>query len=121
VAAANSYVAVPFGRVLAIAPATATVLNTDPALVELPLGQLEAIHPLQFLLGSLTQAQFSLLATTGLGMADMTSDQQALFRAMIPALFQVVSSDYAPPVAQQPNVLKLGEMTRGVCRPPLRL
>ena len=98
-AVANAYGYVPqwFGHILAITPPAMTVLNTDPSLSELPLNELATASPQQFLLRSLTQAQFTLLATTGLGMNDLTPDQQALFRALLPDPFRIISSDAVPP------------------------
>ena len=57
-----------FGHVIALAPPTMTVLNTDPALANVPLADLVQKNPLPFLLGTLTEAQLQLLGTTGLGM-----------------------------------------------------
>jgi hypothetical protein len=97
VAAANGYESQWFGKVLAIAPANRTVLNTDPALYDLPLTQIAAVKPLPFLLASLTNQQFDLLAGDGLGMNDLTPDQQVLLRYLLPSPFKIVSSDaYAP-------------------------
>jgi hypothetical protein len=97
IAAAYGLVPQWIGHLLAIAPATMTVLNTDPGLSELPLDQLESMHPIPPLLGSLTNEQFGLLATTGLGMADLTPDQQALFRALLPSPFEIVASSTEEP------------------------
>jgi hypothetical protein len=108
VAAAYGLQAQWFGRILAITPSTMTVLNTDPSLPELPLGQLATAHPIPFLLASLTQAQFNMLSTTGLGMNDLTPDQQLLFRAILPNPFKVVSSDAVVPTSTQADLKLTG-------------
>lgn len=80
-----------FSHVLALAPPTMTVLNTDPALAELPLGRLAGQHPETYLLGSLTPAQLKQAGTTtGLAYADMTPDQQSLMHALLPEPLEIV-------------------------------
>jgi len=79
-----------FGRVQAIAPMQVKVLNADPNLAALPGDQLISIHPLPYLLGTLDQAQWKLLTTTGLKPSDLNDDQQALLRAALPRPFHIV-------------------------------
>jgi hypothetical protein len=97
IAEANGYITSWFGGVLAVAPSSTTVLNTDTSLYDLPLADLMAVQPLPFLINSLTQDQFDLLGSTGLGLNDLTSNQQTLFRAMIPDPLEMVSKDAAEP------------------------
>ncbi len=86
-----------FSHVLALAPPTMTVLNTDPALATLPLGQLAGQHPETYLLGSLTPAQLRQVGTTGLAYADMTPDQQSLMHALLPEPLEIVPTAASPP------------------------
>ncbi len=79
-----------FSHVLALAPPTMTVLNTDPALKALPLGQLAGQHPETYLLGSLSPVQLRQAGTVGLAYADMTPDQQSLLHALLPEPLEIV-------------------------------
>jgi len=88
-----------FGHVTAIAPKTMVILNTSPDLGNVPFTQLAGQRPLPFLLGTLTADQLHLLATSGLGFADLNPDQQALLKAALPHPFEVV-----PPYAAAPSV-----------------
>ncbi len=97
-----------FSHVLALAPPLMTVLNTDPALADVPLAQLAGQHPLPFLLGTLTQGQIQQLSTTGLGFADLSPDQQALFQAALPVPFEVV-----PASAKMPGMTEAEAKTTG--------
>ena len=87
-----------FSHVLALAPPTMTVLNTDPALAALPLGQLAGQHPETYLLGSLSPAQLKQARSAGLAYADMTPDQQSLIHALLPEPLEIV-----PTAASQPG------------------
>jgi hypothetical protein len=97
VASAHGYATSWFGRILTVVSPSMTVLNTDPAVAQIPLNLLAVTSPSQFLLGSLTEAQFHLLATTGIGMSDLTPDQQVLFQAILPDPFEIISSDLDRP------------------------
>ena len=79
-----------FGHVYALAPPTMTVLNTSPALADLPLGDLAGQHPETYLLGSLTPEQLRQAGTGGLAYADMTPDQQSLMRALLPTPLEII-------------------------------
>jgi len=79
-----------FGHVYALAPPTMTVLNTSPALADLPLGDLAGQHPETYLLGSLTPEQLRQVGVGGLAYADMTPDQQSLMRALLPAPLEII-------------------------------
>lgn len=79
-----------FSHVLALAPPAMTVLNTDPALANLPLGRLAGQHPETYLLGSLSPAQLQQAGTVGLAYADMTPDQQSLMHAFLPEPLEIV-------------------------------
>jgi hypothetical protein len=103
VAAANGYTVSWFDGVMAVAPASTVVLNTDQSLLKLPLAQLAPIRPLQFLLDSLTPAEFALLAGDGLTAADLTADQRTLFAALIPSPFQIVPANVVEPVFRGAN------------------
>lgn len=85
-----------FSHVLALAPPTMTVLNTDPALAELPLGRLAGQHPETYLLGSLSPAQLKQAGTAGLAYADMTPDQQSLIHALLPEPLDIVPTAASP-------------------------
>ena len=87
-----------FGHVYALAPPTMTVLNTSPALADLPLPLLAAHHPLPFLVGTLTAEQVHAMGAGGLGFGDLTPDQQALVRAMLPRPLRVVPRSVPPPI-----------------------
>jgi hypothetical protein len=102
VAEANGYMTQWFGSVLAVAPSTMTVLNTDKSLFSLPLDTFAPVKPAPFLLESLTSDQLNQMATGGLGMADLTTDQQALFKALLPTPFRVVSTSTAEPSGLAP-------------------
>jgi len=93
-AAANHCKAVWAGSVMVIAPATAEELSADPNLYNVPLTTLMAEHASQYLIGSLTKRQFIQLGTTGLGMTDLSPDQQTMFKAMLPSPLQVVPSSF---------------------------
>jgi hypothetical protein len=93
VAAANDHTSVWFGSVLAIAPAEMTILNTAPALYDIPASEIAKAKPIEFLLKSLTTEQFGLLATAGLGITDLNLQQVPLFTAVIPDPLGLVSSD----------------------------
>ncbi len=79
-----------FGHVYALAPPTMTILNTSPALADLPLGDLAGQHPETYLLGSLTPEQLRQAGTGGLAYADMTPDQQSLMRALLPPPLEII-------------------------------
>jgi hypothetical protein len=96
VAAANRHTSVWFGSVLSIAPAEMTILNTDPALYDIPANEIAKAKPLEFLLKSLTTEQFGLLATAGLGITDLSPQQVPLFTAVIPDPLDLVSTDADP-------------------------
>ena len=86
-----------FGHVYALAPPTMTVLNTGPALADLPLPLLAAHHPLPFLVGTLTAEQVHAIGAGGLAFGDLTPDQQALFQATLPRPLRVVPNSVPPP------------------------
>ena len=75
---------------VALAPPTMTVLNTSHALADLPLFTLAPHKPLPFLVGTLIPDQTRQMGTTGLAFGDLTLDQRALVRAILPQPFQVV-------------------------------
>lgn len=79
-----------FGHVFALAPPTMTLLNTNPALAALPLGELAGQHPETYLLGTLTPAQLRQVAGVGLAWADMTADQQSLMRGLLPEPLEII-------------------------------
>jgi hypothetical protein len=103
IAAANGYQSVWYGKVMAIAPNLMTVINDDPDLYNLPLSRLEAVDPWPYLLCSLTQQQFDMLSSEGLGINDLTSDQQPLFAALVPDPLKFVSADIQPPAVVMPD------------------
>jgi hypothetical protein len=86
------------GGTLAIVPMQMTVLNTSQSLFDLPLDEIVAVDPLPSLLKSLSSDQFNTLKTSGLSMSDLDSDQQTLFRDLLPDPLQEVESS-----AQQPE------------------
>lgn len=86
-----------FDTLTAVAPATMQVLNTDSSAGDIPLSVLAGRNPLPFLLATLTPYQFQLLGSTGLGMADLTPDQQSLLKAALPHPFQIVPRDAIVP------------------------
>lgn len=90
IAAAYGRIAAWHGHVLALAPPTMTVLNTDPALADLPLSELASQHPVPFLIGSLTEDQLRQMAAGGLAFGDLTPDQQGLLKDMLPHPFEIV-------------------------------
>ncbi len=75
-----------FGGVMAVAPPTMTVLNTEPGTPD-PYDGMPPGHALKLLLVSLSDAQWkTLVGTTGLGLSDLEGDtQRALFGALFPA------------------------------------
>lgn len=97
-----------FSHVLALAPPIMTVLNTDPALADVPLAQLAGQHPMPFLLGTLTQGQLQQMSTTGLGFADLSPDQQSLLKAALPTPFEVVPQSLKQPTYMQDELGKTG-------------
>lgn len=108
-------VAVQYGRlpqwfthVLAIAPPTMTVLNTSPALADLPLSVLAEQHPIPFLLGMLTPEQLQQMSATGLAFTDLTPDEQDLLKAALPHPFEIVSKSAAQPIYTQEDLKKSG-------------
>jgi hypothetical protein len=96
IAAENGYETEWYGKVMSVAPGVMTILNTDPALFDMPIGGLTRTNPMEFLLKSLSQQQFDQFTTTGLGMSDLTEDQQALFAEIIPDPLSLVPSDADP-------------------------
>ncbi len=86
-----------FGHVYALAPPTMTVLNTSPALADLPLSLLASQHPTPFLIGSFSADQLRQLATTGLAFGDMTPDQQALVKPLLPHPLRLVPKSLGEP------------------------
>ena len=97
-----------FSHVLALAPPTMTVLNTDPALTDLPLAELAGQHPVPFLLGTLTQAQLRQMSTSGLAFSDLSPDQQALLKASLPTPFEIVPKSAALPSYSMDDMKKTG-------------
>ena len=79
-----------FSRVCAVAPPAMTVLNTSPALADLPLGSLAGQHPETYLLGSLTPEQLRQAGGPGLAYADMTPGQQSLLQALVPEPLEII-------------------------------
>jgi len=86
-----------FGHVYALAPPTMTVLNTSPALADLPLSLLASQHPTPFLIGSFSSEQIRQMATTGLAFGDMTPDQQALVKSLLPHPLMIVPKSLGEP------------------------
>ena len=86
-----------FGHVFAVAPPTMTVLNTSPALADLPLSLLASQHPTPFLIGSFSPAQLRQMATTGLAYSEMTTDQQALVKSLLPHPLMLVPKSLGEP------------------------
>lgn len=97
-----------FGHVLALAPPTMTVLNTSPALADLPLSVLAGQHPIPFLLGTLTPQQLQQMAGAGLALSDLTPDQQALLKAALPQPFEIVPAGAEPTYYTQDDLKKTG-------------
>ncbi len=97
-----------FGHVLAIAPPTMTILNTSPALANLPLSVLASQHPIPFLVGMLTPQQLQQMASTGLAFSDMTLDEQTLLKAALPHPFQIVPRASTQPSYTQEDLKKTG-------------
>jgi len=97
-----------FGHVYALAPPTMTVLNTSPALADLPLGDLAGQHPETYLLGLLTEDQLRQMGTTGLAYADMSVDQQSLMRAMLPEPLEIIPANAALPKDGASQIRKIG-------------
>jgi len=86
-----------FGHVYALAPPSMTVLNTSPALADLPLPLLASYHPLPFLVGTLNAEQVHVMGAGGLAFGDLTAEQQALVRAMLPQPLRLVPRSVPPP------------------------
>jgi hypothetical protein len=105
VAASNGYITQWYDGVMAVAPASMKVINTDQSLMNLPMTQLAAIRPLQFLFESLTADQFALLAGPGLSYSDLTADQQPLFADILPSPLQMVPANVAEPFFEGANAL----------------
>ena len=97
-----------FGNVTAVAPKSMVVLNTSPDLGDIPFVDLAGQRPLPFLLGTLTPEQMHLLATTGLGFADLNADQQALLKAALPHPFLIVPRDAVTPSVPVADLQKPG-------------
>lgn len=104
-----------FGHVYALAPPTMTVLNTGTALADRPLSALAAHHPLPFLVGTLTAEQVHVMGSGGLAFGDLTPEQQALVRAMLPLPLRVVPKSVPVPDLTgmfQPSDPKRGRAAR---------
>jgi len=97
-----------FGHVYALAPLTMTLLNTSPALADLPLSTLASQHPTPFLIGSFSPEQIRQMATAGLAFGDMTPDQQALVKSLLPHPLQVVPRVAEPPSLDPETLRKQG-------------
>ena len=97
-----------FGHVTAIAPKTMTILNTSPDLGDIPFAEVAGQHPLPFLLGTLTPDQMHILATSGLGFADLSEDQQALLKAALPNPFLIVPRNAVTPTMSMADLQKPG-------------
>ena len=97
-----------FGHVYALAPPTMTVLNTSPALADLPLSVLASQHPTPFLIGSFSPEQLRQMAGEGLAFGDLTPDQQGLLKAMLPHPFLVVPRADKEPVLEARDLQKPG-------------
>ncbi|MBV9850867.1 MAG: hypothetical protein JO250_14440 [Armatimonadetes bacterium] len=93
-----------FGHVMALAPPTMVTLNTDPSLTDVPLADLVGQNPLSFLLGTLTESQLHQLGGDGLGMADMTPDQQSLFLAALPHPFRITPAAATLPALDESRI-----------------
>jgi len=97
-----------FGHVYALAPPAMTVLSSNPALADLPLSVLASQHPLPFFIGSLTEEQLRQMGTTGLAPSDLTPDQQALMRAILPHPFGIVPKASKEPMSTMADMQKTG-------------
>ncbi len=97
-----------FGHVLALAPPTMTLLNTSPALADLPFSVLASQHPMPFFLGMLTREQLRQMSTTGLAFSDLTPDEQSLLHAILPHPFEIVSKAATQPTYTQEDLKKSG-------------
>ena len=86
-----------FGHVYALAPPTMTVLSSNPALADLPLSVLASQHPTPFLIGSFSPEQLQQMAGEGLAFGDLTPDQQALVKTLLPHPFQIVPKSLEEP------------------------
>ena len=86
-----------------------TVLNTSPALADLPLSTLASQHPTPFFIGSLTADQLRQMGTTGLAAADLSPDQQTLLKFLLPHPLQIVPKTATEPVWTMADTNKTGE------------
>ena len=86
-----------FGHVFAVAPPTMTVLNTSPALADLPLSLLASQHPTPFLIGSFSPAQLRQMASGGLAFGELSPDQQALVKSLLPHPLMLVPKTLGEP------------------------
>lgn len=95
VAAAYDRLAWTFGGVVALAPPTMTVLDTEPGTSN-PYDGMPPADLLKLLLGSLSDAQWrAVTGQAGLGDADLIGDSQhALFQALFPARTVTVRRQY---------------------------
>lgn len=106
-----------FGDVIAVAPPTMTVLNTDFGVPDIYAG-MPVEDALKLLCASLTDSQWALLTgKSGLGMGDLTSDdQKSLFEAILgPGSLKVKppSGDTLDLTAEKPLArLRLAAKTR---------
>lgn len=103
-----------FGNVVALAPPTMTVLNTDPGTPN-PYAGMPSGDAFKLLLGSLSDAQWqALTGTTGLGDSDLTGDaQHAFFQALFPAgtlTVQAVSDLSNPNTTNEPITLTADDL-----------
>lgn len=96
-AAAYDRLAWAFGGVVALAPPTMTVLDTDPGMPN-PYDGMPPSDVLKLLLGSLSDVQWrAVTGESGLGDADLAGDSQhALFQALLPAGPLTVRRQYDP-------------------------
>ncbi len=71
------------GVITVLAPRQMTVINTEPGRAKI-FANLEVTDRMKLLLASLTEAQWSIAGSKGIGLGDLTPDQQEIFATFLP-------------------------------------
>lgn len=111
---------VTVGEVKVLAPATMTVLSTKPGPGE-PFADLPPFRRLQYLLLSLTPAQWDAIGKDGLGQSDLADAQRALFASFVPSPFVYQKSRVARSRATQWETVGERAALPDSARPGVRL